>query len=266
VLKKSTVLITGASSGIGEALAYEFSSNNYNLVLVGRNRAALEKVKSRCGKLWKSESLVIQSDLTVDGAVEKIVREVDAKGIEIDVLVNNAGYGVHGNFLSTELSSELKLIQIQIQVLLEFTKAILPMMINRGKGGIINVASVYSFSPVPQQAVYGACKAFMLSFAEALAIELRGKGITVTTVCPGTTQTEFRKRSGVRQSKTNSGMSSKDVARLSYEAFERDQRIIVPGALNRTFVRVCRMLPVEWIAPLVNTINRARGLQSGTDL
>ena len=177
----------------------------------------------------------------------------------VDILVNNAGFGVKGDFAETDLADELKMLDVQLAAMLKLTKAVLPGMIARKTGRILNIASVYSFSPVPKQSVYSACKAFILSFSSALREEVKDKGVTVTVVCPGITQTEFRIRAGIADKK-NSGMTAEAVARIAVEAMLKGKHIVVPGAQNRLFVFLARHLPLSMMARMVRYINNRRGV------
>ena len=186
------VLITGASSGIGKALALEFARRRYSVVLVARNEVALRELADLCKREGKREgeseagakTSIFACDLASPDSPAEIRRWLDAQGIVVDVLVNNAGFTEHGPFTKTDLAREKSMVELQIQTPLALVKSLLPGMIARRKGGILTIASVYSFFPAPEQAVYAACKSFLLSFSEALAVELQGTGVQITTVCP----------------------------------------------------------------------------------
>jgi short-subunit dehydrogenase len=247
--------ITGASSGIGRALALEFAARGFDLLLIGRNRNALEAVEKKCCDDYGVKTQIFTTDLA-DG---KAVDELAASFENVDILVNNAGFGVKGDFAETDLGDELKMLDVQLAAMLKLTKAVMPAMIARKTGRILNVASVYSFSPVPKQSVYSACKAFILSFSSALREEVKDKGITVTVVCPGITHTEFRIRAGIADKK-NSGMTAEEVARIAVEATLKGKLIVVPGAQNRFFVFLARHLPHSLMAGVVKFINNRRGV------
>jgi short-subunit dehydrogenase len=251
---RKLVAITGASSGIGRALALEFAARGFDLLLVGRDRDALEAVEAEC-RDYGAMTGISTTDLADGKAVDKLA----ASFKNVDILVNNAGFGVKGDFAETDLDDELKMLDVQITAMLKLTKAVLPGMIARKTGRILNIASVYSFSPVPKQSVYSACKAFLLSFSSALREEVKDKGITVTVVCPGITQTEFRTRAGIADKK-NSGMTAEAVARISVEATLRGKHIVVPGTQNRFFVFLARHLPQSLMARIVRIINNHRGV------
>ena len=252
-----TAFITGASSGIGKALAFEYAANGFDLIITARDEAALNAVAEDCRQKFSVEVAVIAADLSDANATDEIAMRISSQ--EIHTLINNAGAAVKGEFAETELDAELAMINVQLAAMIKLTKAALPKMIAAGKGRIVNIASVYSFSAVPKQAVYGASKAFMLSFSAALDNEVRGKGITVTAVCPGTTRTEFRKRIGITDSE-GKGMSPETVAKAAFAASEAGVRIVVPGFWNKAFAFVSRHLSPTAAAKLVSYINDRRGV------
>lgn len=252
-------IITGASSGIGKALAFEFAAGGFNLVLTGRNEAALNKVAADCSKKHGIETEVVRADLAKMDSLDNLVHALESKQRHYDVLVNNAGFGIHGDFASTDIDQNVQLLNVQLAAALKLTKAVLPSMIARRNGRILNVASVYSYAPVPLQSVYSACKAFLLSFSSSLQNELKGTGVTVTVFCPGTTQTEFRSRAGIGEKRKDSGMTAATAARIAYLETLRGKHIVVPGFINHLFVFLARLLP-SWSVPgIVRFVNRQRG-------
>jgi short-subunit dehydrogenase len=252
---RKLVAITGASSGIGRALALEFAARGSDLLLIGRDLDALEAVEEKCEDDYGVKTQIFTIDLADGAKVDELGRSLK----NVDILVNNAGFGVKGDFTETDLAVELKMLDVQLAAMLKLTKAVLPGMIARKTGRILNIASVYSFSPVPKQTVYSACKAFILSFSSALREEVKDKGITVTVVCPGITQTEFRTRAGIADKK-NSGMTAEAVARIAVEATLKGKLIVVPGAQNRFFIFLARHLPQSLMARVVKFINNRRGV------
>ncbi len=252
-----TALITGASSGIGKALAFEYAANGFDLILTARDTAALENVAEECRKLYSNTVTIFVADLSDAQATDALADHIHVT--EIHTLINNAGFAVKGEFADTDMNSELAMLTVQLSAMLKLTKAALPKMIAVGKGRIVNIASVYSFSAVPKQAVYGACKSFMLSFSAALDNEVRNKGIFVTAVCPGTTRTEFRKRIGILDSE-GKGMPPEDVAKATFNASQAGVRVVVPGLWNKAFAFVSRHLSPSAAATLVSYINDRRGV------
>jgi len=253
-------IITGASSGIGKALAFEFAKGGFHVLLTGRNEAALAAVAAECMKSFHVSADFVVADLSRLDAVDRLIEAILSKSRRYEVLVNNAGFGIHGAFASSDLDQELQLINVQLAAAMKLTKAVLPSMIAAHSGKILNVASVYGFAPVPSQSVYSACKAFLLSFSTSLRNELEGTGVTVTVFCPGITQSEFRSRAGIAVKNKNSGMSSEAAARIAYPETMRGKAIVVPGLPNRMFVLASRLLPGSSFARVVKLINRKRGL------
>ena len=257
-----TALITGASSGIGASLAHQFGRNKYNLVLVARDENKLLNLKYECEKKYSVEVRTLSCDLSqVDvslNAIQKIV-----EGWTIDALVNNACFGVHGDFIATSLDKELDMLQLQTKSVVTLTKYFLPGMVDRKYGEILNVASVYSFTPVPYQAVYGACKSFLLSFSLSLAHEMKQHGIRVTALCPGTTDTNFRKRSKIKEEESLpllKGMSSDSVAECGFKALQRGNLVSIPGAKNKFIIGISTFIPSKILSSMVSFINEKRGV------
>ena len=249
------VLMTGASSGIGFELAKRFARDDHSLVLVARSAERLEEV----AKKLNGTSILVPADLSQPGSAAALFSELRTRSIEIEILVNCAGFGASGWFAQTDLDVEREMMQLNMVSLTELTKLALPDMIRRRAGRILNVASVYSFAPVPFQSVYAACKAFLLSFSSALQNELQGTGVTVTVFCPGATRTEFRSRAGIGQKRSDSGMPAEAAARIAYLETMRGKHIVVPGFINRIFVYLTQFLPDTTVPSLVRFINRQRG-------
>jgi short-subunit dehydrogenase len=252
-------IITGASSGIGRALAREFATGGFNLVLTGRNEAALTGVAEECRRDSRVTTEVIPAELSDSQDTDRLVAAIRGQSRRYEVLVNNAGFGVHGKFSETRIDNEVNLVSVQLAAALKLTKAVLPGMIERHAGRILNVGSVYCYSPVPFQSVYSACKAFLLSFSAAIRSELSGTGVTVTVFCPGITQTEFRSRAGIAEKNKSSGMSAEAAARIAFRETMRGTAVIVPGLPNKLFVAVAKILPNSTFAGIVRYINRLRG-------
>ena len=169
---------------------------------------------------------------------------------------------VHGDFASSDIEQSIQLLNVQLTAALRLTRALLPAMVARRRGRILTVASVYSFSPVPFQSVYAACKSFLLSFSSAIHNEVKKTGVTVTVFCPGITQTEFRSRAGIGQKKEDSGMTAAETARIAYVETMRGKHIVVPGFWNRVYVFVAHLLPVQMFPSIIRYINSRRGQKS----
>lgn len=247
-------LVTGASSGIGRALALRLARAGYDLVLVSRDEARLREVAAQAGVPCR----LIAQDLAAPDAAARVVERLE--GAEVDVLVNNAGFGLHGDFADTELAAEKAMIETQVVAPVALTKLLLPGMKARGRGRILNVGSVYSYGPAPHQAIYGATKAFLLSFSAALRGELVGTGVTVTALLPGLTRTEFHSRAGIG-AKGLKGMPADEVAEAGYRAMEAGKAVVITGGLNKVFVLLYRALPLSAYLRLMAVINRLRGLK-----
>jgi short-subunit dehydrogenase len=258
-MKNGWAIITGASSGIGKALAFEFAAGGFNLLLAARNEAALNEVATQCRSKHGVETEVVASDLSCNESLDQLISALNHDSRQFEVLANNAGFGIHGDFASTDIDQNIQLVNVQLTAALRLTRTVLPGMIARHSGRILNVASVYSYSPVPFQSVYAACKAFLLSFSSALQNEIKGTGVTVTVFCPGVTQTEFRSRAGIGEKREDSGMTAEAAARIAYRETLRGTHIVIPGFANRLFAVASRILPTEVISNLIRFINRQRG-------
>ena len=252
-------IITGASSGIGKALAYEFGSGGFNLLLTGRNIETLHAVAADCSAKFHVVTDILAADLSKTDEIDRLVDGITSQPRRYEVLINNAGFGIHGPFVSTDVEANVDLVNVQITAALRLTRAVLPSMVARRSGKILNVASVYSFSPVPLQSVYSACKAFLFSFSSSLRYELKETGVTVTVFCPGVTQTEFRSRAGIAEKRKDSGMTAEAAAQIAFLETMRGKSVVVPGLLNRLYVSVARLLPNAAIPGIVRFINRQRG-------
>jgi short-subunit dehydrogenase len=234
-----TALITGASGGIGLELARIFAEQGYALILVARNRERLEEIAV---ELKPTPVQVLAKDLALVGAAEGIHREVP----KVDVLVNNAGYGVYGPFVKTPLDDELGMLQLNMTALVVLTKLYLPAMVAAKNGKILNVASTAAFQPGPLMALYYATKAFVLSFSEAIGNELEGTGVTVTALCPGPTATGFQARTKLEKSrliKRMKVMDARTVAEAGYRGLMAGKPVVIPGLMNKLLAQSVRFSP-----------------------
>jgi uncharacterized protein len=255
-----TALITGASSGIGLELARIFADNRHDVVLVARTEDKLRAVARDCGQKGV-KAHVVAEDLAKPGAARSIVDAVGALGVQIDVLVNNAGFGVYGRFAETALEKELESIQVNALALTELTKRFLPAMLARHSGRILNVASTAAFVPGPLMAVYYATKAYVVSFSEAIANELEGTGVTVTVLCPGPTATGFQSAANLEGSRIVSLLrkaDSRSVAQAGYDAMMAGKVVAVPGVSNKVGALVPRLFPRAIIRKVVRAIQEPR--------
>jgi short-subunit dehydrogenase len=254
-----TALVTGASVGIGRDLAELFARDGHDLVLVSRSEKQLYSLADQFKKEHGVESRVIFKDLSLPGAGQEVHDQVEAAGISVEYLVNNAGFGSVGPFAEMDVTQQLGIVQVNIAALTHLTRLFLPGMIKRGSGRIMNLGSVAGFLPGPGMAVYYASKAFVLSFSEALATELKGTGVTVTNVCPGPTATEFGKRAGMNSSRLMAtSMTSMRVAEIGYAAMMRGKRCVVTGWTNKILASIPRFVPRRFAAAVTARLNRNR--------
>jgi short-subunit dehydrogenase len=240
-----TILVTGASSGIGLELARCFATDGSRLVLIARNTSALDKLAGELRRDYNVEATVLTADLSLPETPKQIFSELKGRGIVVDVLVNNAGFGAHGLFSELPLQRQLEMIQVNVAALTELTGLFLPGMVERHLGGVLNVASVAGFVPGPGMAVYYATKAFVLSFTEALAGELAGTGVKVMALCPGPSKTNFFKVAHVNNARLTrvASMSGQEVAFQGHRAFRGGCVVAVSGWRNRLLILLVRLTP-----------------------
>lgn len=241
-----TALVTGASSGIGRELAKLLARDGYNLVLVARNKEALNRLAVEIKTQNNLTITIIPMDLSDSRAPREVYDGTIRARIAIDILVNDAGFGSFGFFADTSLETEMRLIEVNIAALTALTKLFVGDMKARKLGRIMNVASTAAFWPGPLMAVYYASKAYVLSFSEALANELQGTGITVTALCPGPTRTEFQRRAGMEKSglmQRIGTMDAETVARAGYRGLMRGKIVVVPGFINKITAWLPSLVP-----------------------
>lgn len=231
----ATALITGASGGLGEEFAKLCAQDGNDLVLVARNKEKLTALGESLAKAYGIRATVIAADLSIAGGVRTIVDELNAKNCSVDILINNAGFGAYGLFAETDFTQEKSLIAVNIAALTELTKALLPPMVQRGSGKILNVASSAAFLPGPLMAVYYASKGYVMQLSVALSVELKGSGVTVTCLCPGPTATGFETHAHMEQSKLFhwGTMDAMTVAEIGYAAMKRGKPLVVSGLRNK---------------------------------
>jgi short-subunit dehydrogenase len=254
-----TALVTGASGGIGLDLAECFARDGYNLILVARSEGALKQEAARLAQKYNVAATPVAADLGVQGAGHKLADDIRGRGLSVDVLVNNAGYGIAGAFDGSKETEQLGMIDLNVRALVELTHAFWPDMLAKKRGGVLNVASTAAFQPGPLMATYYASKAFVLSFSEALWREAHGSGVHVSCLCPGPTASKFRERAGTgatRLSTLGTPVTSMSVAKAGYRAFQKNQRVLITGLRNRTLARLVPYLPRTTV------LNIAHRLQS----
>ncbi|MFB6274408.1 MAG: SDR family NAD(P)-dependent oxidoreductase [Salinibacter sp.] len=241
-----TVLVTGASSGIGRALAHRFARAGYDCVLLARSNAPLHDLADTLETTYDADAPVLPADLSKPGAAEDIAANLTDRDLAVNVLVNNAGVGAQGRFTEIDAQQQVDMIQVNVTALTHLTRRLLPGMLKRDRGGVLNVASTAAFQPGPYMSVYYATKAYVLSFSEGLAHEARNTNVTVTCLAPGPTDTAFMARAdmhGTALFETASHMTPEDVADTGYEAFQNDRTLVVPGWPNKIGTFLVRFTP-----------------------
>lgn len=253
-----TALITGASSGIGYELARIFAREKYNLVLVARNEKKLHEIAEGLTKSHNVQVDVLAKDVSILASATEIYDLLTQKGIAVDVLVNNAGFGDFGFFTDTKWEKELEMINLNITALTALTKLFVVDMVKRKSGKILNVASTASFQPGPLMAVYYATKAYVLSFSEAISNELNGTGVTVTALCPGPTESGFQAAADMKDSKLVKGKklpTSQQVAEYAYKALMSGKVVAVHGMMNKIMAQSVRFSPRAVVRSLVRAMS-----------
>lgn len=248
-----TALITGASSGIGHALATEFAQGGYNVILAARSMSKMQELAENLQRQYGITATVIAADLQTDTGAAQLHADIKARGITLDALVNNAGFGTFGDFHKSELPDELAMMQLNMNTVVALTRLFMPDLLAT-KGKVMNVASTAAFQPVPTMAVYAATKAFVRNFSEAIASELEGTGVTVTALCPGPTASGFLDKADMHDSGLVKGKklpTSQEVARLGYGAMQRGQRVYVPGVMNWLLAQSHRSTPRNLMTVIV---------------
>ncbi|HET9281450.1 MAG TPA: SDR family oxidoreductase [Candidatus Angelobacter sp.] len=252
--ERETVLITGASSGIGLDLA-RLMAPDFDLIITARNQAELEKISKELQMAHGNHIHVIPADLAQPEAPQQIFAEIERRGLPVDILINNAGFGSYGAFAESDPRTSLDMIEVNIAALTALTRLALLGMIQRKRGRIMNVASTAGFQPGPLMAVYYATKAYVIMFSEAIANELKDSGITVTCLCPGATATNFAGRANMGKSRLFKlgAMKSRDVAIAGYKGMMAGKGLVIPGVLNKTVAMSVRFSPRK----LVTAISRS---------
>lgn len=253
----ATALITGASAGIGRELARCFAADGHDVVLVARRQERLDEVAAELRSRFRVQAHAIACDLTQPSAIEALLRRLEELGLEVEFLVNNAGAGVSGVFSELELGPQLEFLELNVTAILRLTRALLPPMLARRRGRILNIGSTAGFQPGPFLASYYASKAYVNSFSEALHFELRDTGVSVTLSCPGPTLTEFAGLAGIQHSRLfqMSAAPADRVAKQAYAAMLRGRALVIHGALNWLGVQMLRISPraaVRWVAAALN--------------
>jgi uncharacterized protein len=260
-MARPIALITGASSGIGADLAREAAKDGHDVVLSAR-RVEPMQVLAKELESYGASATILAADLSKPAGPGNLVKDIGERGLAIDLLINNAGLGANGPFAESDISRIGEMLQVNIVALTEITRLMLPAMVARKRGKVMLLASTASFQPGPRMAVYCASKAYVLSFGEAISYELRNTGVTVTTVCPGATSTEFARVAGteniaIHKSAMSSVMSSAEVARIGYQGMKAGKRVVVTGLMNRIMAVSARVSPHAMVLPIANSMMSA---------
>lgn len=252
-------IVTGASSGIGKELAKLLAADGYDPVLIARNRKKLEELKDELEKTHKIKARILPKDLSEPAAAREIHNEL--KNEKVSILVNNAGFGDHDYFHAAEWEKLQNMMQVNMHALTELTYLFLPAMLERKNGKILNLSSTAAFQPGPKMAVYYATKAYVQSFSEAVANELRDTGVTMTALCPGPTKSGFQSaagQDGIRLFSISKMDSAENVARFGYRAMMRGEVIAVPGLMNKIGVSAVRFIPRKAVSNMVRKIHKKK--------
>ncbi len=259
--ERKVALVTGASGGIGEAFARVLAAEGYALVLVARSDGELNRVAGWATAEFDLPVATVPVDLTKPGAVDEVQKAFDARNITPEIIVNNAGFGLNGPAGDLDRDRQKEMIDLNIRTLTDLSLRFLPAMRERGRGGIINIASTAAFLPGPFMAVYYATKAYVLSFSEALSNELKGTGITVTAVCPGPVATGFQEEAGMQKAvlvKLFPMMTAEEVAETGYKGFEKGRRVVIPGLMNKIIAWTSPFTPNFISLPVVRFLQGPR--------
>lgn len=254
-----TALVTGASGGIGYEFSKLLARDGYGLVLIARGQGALERVAAELRLAHGVPVRIIAKDLSHPDVAAEIASELDSAALHVDILINNAGFGGRGMFANSDVEGMRGMLQVNVVALTQLTRLLLPGMIARRSGKVLNVASTAAFSPGPLMAVYYASKAYVLSFSEGIAQELAGSGVTVTALCPGTTATSFQQRASLgnaRLVRMGLTMAPDEVARIGYVGMQAGKRVVVPGLVNRLMALGTRVVPTRLSAILAERLHQ----------
>lgn len=259
-MTRQTALITGASGGIGCELARQFAQNNYDLVLVARSVEKLKEIAEEFQSKYRITAHIAPFNLAKSESPNELFYHLERNSIIVDYLVNNAGFGLHGLFHEMDENENLELVQLNVTALTHLTRLFLKGMVERNNGGVLNVASTAAFQPGPFMASYYASKAYVLSFTEAIATELRGTKVKISVLCPGPTETNFQQRAGMKGTilgaKSIFMMSAEKVALTGYTEFMRGKRVIIPGFFNTIGAITSPRMPRWFVLPFIENIQK----------
>jgi short-subunit dehydrogenase len=252
-----TCLVTGASSGIGAELASQLAARGHGVTLVARREAKLRELADDLAARTGVRAEVVAADLTDEGARAALVDAVADRGLTVDVLVNNAGLTTMGPVAASDVAAELRMIRTDVEAVVHLCSLFVPGMAERGRGAVLNVASTAAFQPLPGQAGYGASKAFVLSYTRALAQELKGTGVTATTLCPGPVETGFAEVAGLTDEEAGQSLpkimwvSAADVASAALDGVGKGKDVVIPGLANRVGASFAHLAPRRLLLPIL---------------
>lgn len=255
-MSRRLCLVTGASAGIGEAFARLYARHGHDLVLTARRAERLERLAWELRELHDVDVQIVPADLAEPGAVDRIIAAIEARGRDVDVLINNAGYGLPGAYAATTWSDQQAFLQVLLTAVCEMTHKLLPGMLSRSYGRVINVASLAGLIPgMPGATLYGATKAFLVRFSQALHMETLESGVHVTALCPGFTRSEFHDANNTREMAEQipswMWLDADTVAELGYRAVEAGQAVRVTGVPNQLIAAICKIVPDDWVLGFV---------------
>jgi short-subunit dehydrogenase len=251
----STCLVTGASSGIGAEVARQLAARGRGVTLTARRKDRLEELAAELRERHGVRAETVACDLSSPAARKRMVKTVADRGLDVEVLVNNAGFGSAGRFQDLDPEAELRMVRTNVEAVVDLCTVYVPAMVERSRGAVLNVASTAAFQPIPRQATYAATKAFVLSFTEGLHVDLKGTGVTATALCPGPTRTEFGDAAGIPEELFEiPGLvyTAEQMAVAGVEAMERGRRTVIPGATNLVTALGGRLMPRALVLPLID--------------
>jgi uncharacterized protein len=266
--ENSTALITGASSGIGAELARELARRGHAVTLVARREERLKTLADEIAQVHSVRADVLAADLSDARSRAELPQQLDQRGLTPDILVNNAGFTTMGPVSRADHTAEVSMVRTNVEAVVDLCTLFVPGMVTRHRGAVLNTASTAAFQPLPGQACYGASKAFVLSYGRALGAELRGTGVTVTTLCPGPVETGFAEAAGMTDEEASEALpkfmwvAAADVARAAVDGLAAGRAVVIPGTANRTAAALAHLAPKSLILPLM--AQRHPSLQQGS--
>jgi short-subunit dehydrogenase len=252
-----TAIVTGASSGIGVEIAEELARRGHGLTLVARREDLLHEVAGRLAEAHGVRAEVIAADLSDADSRAALVDEIAGRGLIVDILVNNAGFSTTGAVATSDPDAEVKLVRLDVEAVVDLCSRVVPGLVERGQGAVLNVASVGAFQPLPGQASYAAAKAFVLSYTDSLHAELKGTGVTATSLCPGPVKTGFGEAAGFSDAEAEGALpafmweTAEDVAKAAVDGMAKGRRVVIPGAANVVGAYAGRIAPKSLLVPLL---------------